>query len=80
MNLGMGYKPEIAGLVGRGDVDQQVLSQIERSRLYNILLCNLNAGLYATSDEGFDGKTGREAGLAFLNACAWDRHLCMIGR
>ena len=76
----MGYKPEIAGLVGRGDIPQNIISQIERSKLYNILLCNLNAGLYATSPDGYGGKTGREAGLAFLNDCAWDRHLCMIGR
>jgi hypothetical protein len=78
--LGMGYKPDIAGMVGRGDIPQDIIAQIEKSKLYNVLLCNLNAGLYATSQEGFDGKTGRDAGIAFLNACAWDRHLCMIGR
>ena len=80
--LGMGYKPDIAAavLVSKADMSPQIVNQIERTRLYNVLLCNLVAGMYATSTTGFGGKTGREAGLEFLNSAAWDRHLCMIGR
>ncbi len=80
--LGMGYKPDIAAavLVSKASISPGMAQQIEKTRLYNVLLCNLLAGMYATSSTGFNGQTGRQAGLDFLNACAWDRHLCMIGR
>jgi len=79
--IGMSYRPGLADALTRfSDLDSQTLLQIENSRLFSILLNYLLAGLYANSEEGYNGLKGPEAGKLFLHDVAYDRHLCMIGQ
>lgn len=79
--IAMAFRPGLSEIVADPSrADENTLLQIEKSRLFSVLLNYLVAGLYATSTEGYKGKTGPEAGHQFLDDVAWDRHLCMIGR
>jgi len=76
--MGFGYKPMMKG-AGLESYNEAGMGGAERSRLYAQLLNNLLAGLYATSEEGFAGKTGVAAGEAWLYETAWDMHLQHTG-
>ena len=76
--MGFGYKPMMKG-AGLESYSEAGMGGAERSRLYAQLLNNLLAGLYATSEEGFAGKTGVAAGEAWLYETAWDMHLQHTG-
>jgi len=76
--LAFGYKPFLKN-PSFEEYNEQTLSNAEKSRLYQQLINNLIAGLYATSTEGYGGKTGVAAGEAWLHDTAWDMHLAHTG-
>ena len=79
--IGMAFRPGLADALGQiSNLDSGTLGSIEQSRLFNILLTYLLAGLYASSSLGYKGLNGPEAGKLFLHDIAYDRHLCMIGQ
>jgi hypothetical protein len=77
--MGFGYKPYMKDADSGTMPDITGAVNLERSRLYAQLLNNLLAGLYATSPEGYGGKTGVAAGEAWLHDSAWDMHLQHTG-
>ena len=78
--LGFGYRPQLSQYISAGgDLTQEMLKEIEESRLMGLLLYYQIAGLYASSAD-YKGLTGVAAGELFLHDAAWDLHLCMIGQ